>query len=91
MKNRSIELRVGAASSAESGTSARRRRQAGVTLIEVMTVVGVVGALAMVAVPRMGEMLSDRQARIVAMVLHSKVQASACNSYSCVFLQGSQI
>jgi prepilin-type N-terminal cleavage/methylation domain-containing protein len=67
MKNRSIELRAGAASSAESGTSARRRRQAGVTLIEVMTVVGVVGVLAMVAVPRMGEMLSDRQARIVAM------------------------
>lgn len=67
MKNRSGELCAGPPALAGSGTSARRRRSAGISLIEIVVVVAIVGAMTMLVVPRMGRSLADQRARHVAM------------------------
>jgi type II secretory pathway pseudopilin PulG len=67
MKNRTGELRAGQPASAEIGTSTRWRLSAGISLIEIVIVVAIVGVMTMVVVPRMGRSLSDQRARLAAM------------------------
>jgi type II secretory pathway pseudopilin PulG len=67
MKNRSEERRAGQPASAEIGSPTRWPHSAGITLIEIVIVVAIIGVLTMMVVPTMGRSLRDQRARFAAM------------------------